>query len=125
MSALIKLYSDVGCTTELCTSGTIYDLFVGPETGLDGNGGDRSDVVVYAKNVGNQIAVGARVVFNVNPSNRLSIRLTNTDYSTDTITVGDVAVSASFPVYLRLTIPTATLMDSNRPNFSFKYKSLA
>lgn len=125
MSALIKLYTDLACTAELRTSGAIYDLFVGPETGLNGNGGDRADVVVYAKNVGNQIAVGASIVFNVNPNNRLSMRLTATDYSTETIEVGNVAVGSSFPVYLRLTVPTGTLMNAARPNFSFKYKSIA
>ena len=61
MPADLKLYRDIGCSIEVDNPGAFYDLQLGPVTGLDGDTGDRSDVTLYLKNVGDKPAEGVKI----------------------------------------------------------------
>lgn len=125
MSAIIKMYSDSACEHELQTSGTVYNMFVGPEVGLDGDAGDQANAVIYIKNTGDKISYNTNLVFNNNPGGMLKAQLGNLGYTANTIEIGEVDVTEIVQIYLQFTVPTATVMTVDRPNISFTYKSEA
>lgn len=124
MSANLKLYTDSAGLNELRVSGTVYDVFLGPEIGLEGDTGDIADLSIYIKNIGDKIAQETRLVFNNNPGSMLTARV-GSDYTSNTIDIGSISVNAVVPVFLRLTVPTGTLMTIDRPDISVVYKSEA
>ena len=131
MSAIIKMYSDSACEHEIQTSGTVYNIFVGPEVGLDGDTGDQANAVIYIRNTGDKIAYNTKMVFNNNPGSMLKGKLAATDYTLNTIEIGTLNCADLYneapivPVYLQFTVPTATVMTVDRPNVSFTYQSEA
>ena len=125
MGAIIKMFTDSACEHELQSSGSVYDLFVGPEIGLNGDTGDQANAIIYIKNTGTTIAYNTKLVFNNNPSGMLKCKLGSAEYTLNTIDIGDVDVSEIIAVYLQFTVPTATVMTIDRPNISFTYQSEA
>lgn len=131
MSAELKLYEDKGTTNEIRVSGDFYDMFIGPVTGLDGDSGDQTDCLVYLKNVGTSTAYSVTLVYENNPSSLIMASLDNNNYSSQSLLIGDLVcedktngVTANVvPIYLRIVVPSGTLMPTDRPIVSFTYKS--
>lgn len=127
MSAVIQVYTNPSCAsdTELKLAGADYDLMLGPNTGLDGDTGDRVDTILYVKNTGDKPAIDVRLVKDNDASDRVDFLTTSmTSYSKTGLSLGDILSTEVRQIYVRVTVPRGTAASLLSPNFTFKYRSL-
>lgn len=126
MSAVLQIYKAPSCTVqdELLIAGDDYDLTLGPNTGLDGDTGDRADMVLYVKNTGDKPAMYVRVVKDNDQSDMVTFRTGSGEYTKNNLVVTDILPSEVVQLYVRTTVPKGTPASLVNPNITFKYKSL-
>lgn len=103
MSAIPKLFNDAGLTNELPKNGSIYDIFVGPVNGLNGNIGEKVTRVIYLVNVGNQVYQNVTVTKSGDLNNRVTLSLDGTNFS-NSLKVGNINAGVSVPIYIKVTV---------------------
>ena len=124
MAADLKLYRDLGCSIEVDNPGAFYDLQLGPVTGLDGDSGDRSDITLYLKNVGDKPAESVRIYKENDPLNRISIG-DGTHYFENNVDLGDIIEGYTKPFLIKTVIAARTLRENFQPKLYFSYSSEA
>lgn len=119
MSAIVKIFSDAACTQELATDGSgNYTLFVGPDTGIDGNAGETVVKQLWMKNAGDEIYQGVSLLEITDTPNRVTYSKDNTTYA-QTLSFGDIAVNAVVTFYTKVVVAASS--TQGRYNFSFKF----
>lgn len=126
MSANIKVYTDSACITELGKQAglTDYDLLMGPAYGLDGDAGDRADVMLYFKNVGDQPAVNTRLNISSDPEGLVTFFIGSDELTGPEISLGDILMGNNVAVMFRVSIPTGHAPGSMFPEFEVRYKTM-
>ena len=124
MPALIEYFTDVTCTKELDKSGSIYELILGPITGLDGDLGDRVDYIIYAKNVGDQVGMAVKVVKEGDDKNFITISDGVTDYVKNELVLGDMKPGDIKAMFLKLVVPPNTDALIGSPTLTAAYRTL-
>lgn len=127
MSAILQIYKSPACTPadELNIAGADYDLTIGPNTGLDGDTGDRADMALYLKNTGNRPAIDIRLTKANDIADMAQFKTAAmTSYVPDALSVGDLLPTEVIAVYVRVTVPSGTPAVLIAPNFTLKFKSL-
>ncbi len=125
MAANVKLYLEEACITELekFESGD-YDLPLGPQFGLDGDAGDRADLMLYVKNVGDQPAVSTRLNKYTDPESRVLLIVNNEEHAGAEVLLGDIFPAAIVPVMVRVSIPKGSEPGNYFPDFEVRYKTM-
>lgn len=124
MPAQIKFYSDEGCLHELDIKGTIYEVVLGPVTGLDGDLGDRVDYATYAKNVGDQVAMSTVIEKFDDKKKLIAMSDGINDYVDDNLKLGDIKPGGVRLVYLKLVVPSNTDAYIGTPRIEAAFKTL-
>ena len=124
MSANICFYTDIGCTKEVPISGSFYDLVVGPLTGLDGDQGDRVDLRLYAKNIGDQDAIETFIVKEGDLPNMLTMADSGGVYVSTGLKLGTIKPGTYKDLLIKLVVPAGTDKCIISPKLFAKYKSL-
>jgi hypothetical protein len=127
MSANLQIYTKPTClpSEELIIAGTDYDLTIGPNTGLDGDTGDRADMVLYIKNTGDKPAIDIRLSKDNDVADLAEFRLSSvTTYAKNNVSLGDLLPTEVMVLYVRVTVTKGTVAALVAPNFTFKFKSL-
>lgn len=124
MSANICFYTDVACTKEVPISGSFYDLVVGPITGLDGDTGDRVDLRLYAKNIGDQDAMETYIVKEGDLPNMLTLGNVEGNYDPSKLKLGTIKPGVVRDFLIKIVVPAGTDKCIIEPKLFAKYKSL-
>lgn len=118
MSAIPKIYTNSGCTTELTKVEGTYTLQVGAETGLNGDDGDSATVQLWLKNTGDETYQGVSITETADSGTRASYSLDNSTYHATTISLGDIAAAANKTFYVKVTVEEDA--PAGRYTFGFK-----
>jgi hypothetical protein len=123
MPANLKIFKDVNCTQELEINDIYYQLLLGPVTGLDGDFGDRSDVQLYIKNIGDKPAMYVRLFKENDPEDRIDFS-SGGAYVKDDLQYPDILQNATASLLIRLIVQKNTPASLVTPTFYLKYKTL-
>jgi uncharacterized membrane protein len=121
MAAYIQVTDKYG--DELIKIGSIYQQLMGPETGLDGDLGDRADVELIIKNTGDRTALRTTAYRSADPNARLSIRTASSDYTQGDLVIGDINPGETRTIYLKVEVKSNTEKEDAFPRLHFKYKT--
>jgi hypothetical protein len=114
MSAVLKIYSDAGCTQEITTT---YQL--GPTSGLAGTPGEIYTTSVYLKNTGDKTASSIVLTETSDTDARGSYSLDDNTYENTSLTVGDLTAGSSQRIYIKISVAALTAIHVDEPlNFS-------
>lgn len=121
MAADLTCYYDEACTDKLDFQTSAFFLTLGPEAGLDGDGGEVYSQDVYIKNTGDKPALGTimykigdknNYVFTTAPGQKITTGIAN---------VGDFAVNEVKKITYTTSIPRYTKLATVTISLRFDY----
>lgn len=103
MPAIAKFYSDAAMTAELQKENGKYVIKLGPDTGLDGTGGDTASQQYWMKNIGDEIYQNVMLTETGDAENRVTYSKDGVSFS-QTLSFGNIEANQSFTFYVKVTI---------------------
>lgn len=118
MSAIAKFYTNAGMTNELAKDGTgKYIISLGPDTGLDGTGGEVAIQQYWMKNTGDEIYQNVTLTESGDTENRISYSRDNVTYL-QSLSFGNIDPNASVTFYIKVEV----LSNSTNGRFTVPIK---